>query len=32
MRTDWNQIRNMMNAAIEACERIESTGARYLGP
>lgn len=26
MRTDWNLIRSMMNAAIEACERIEAMG------
>lgn len=26
MTTDWNQIRAMMNAAIDACERIEATG------
>jgi len=26
MKTDWEQIRGMMNAAIDACERIEATG------
>ena len=26
MKTDWNLIREMMGAAIDACERIESTG------
>ena len=26
MKTDWNQIRGMMNAAIDACERIEASG------
>ncbi|WP_018183797.1 hypothetical protein [Kaistia granuli] len=26
MTTDWNQIRAMMNAAIDACERIEASG------
>lgn len=26
MKTDWNQIREMMGAAIDACERIEATG------
>ncbi|SCY92816.1 hypothetical protein [Rhizobium sp. NFACC06-2] len=24
MRTDWNSIRGMLNAAIDACERIEA--------
>jgi hypothetical protein len=24
MKTDWNSIRGMLNAAIDACERIES--------
>lgn len=26
MKTDWNVIRGMMNAAINACERIEASG------
>lgn len=26
MKTDWNLIREMMGAAIDACERIEATG------
>lgn len=26
MKTDWNVIRGMMNAAIDACERIEASG------
>ena len=26
MKTDWPLIREMMNAAIDACERIEATG------
>lgn len=26
MKTDWNLIRTMMGAAIDACERIEATG------
>lgn len=26
MKTDWNVIRDMMNAAINACERIEASG------
>lgn len=26
MKTDWNLIREMMAAAIDACERIEATG------
>lgn len=26
MKTDWNLIRDMMNAAIDACERIEAVG------
>lgn len=26
METDWNTIRRMMNAAIDACERIERSG------
>ncbi|KJF70670.1 hypothetical protein [Agrobacterium arsenijevicii] len=25
MKTDWNSIRDMMNAAIDACERIEAS-------
>jgi hypothetical protein len=25
MKTDWNTIRGMMNAAIDACERIEAS-------
>ncbi|WP_309574297.1 hypothetical protein [Rhizobium rhizogenes] len=24
MKTDWNSIRGMLNAAIDACERIEA--------
>ncbi|WP_262529548.1 hypothetical protein [Agrobacterium tumefaciens] len=24
MRTDWNSIRGMLNAAVDACERIEA--------
>ncbi|MFC6448300.1 hypothetical protein [Shinella zoogloeoides] len=28
MRTDWNLIRAMMNAAIDACERIEASGCK----
>jgi hypothetical protein len=26
MTTDWNLIRDMMNAAIDACERVEAAG------
>lgn len=26
MKTDWNVVRNLMNAAIDACERIEASG------
>ncbi|WP_244561531.1 hypothetical protein [Ensifer aridi] len=26
MNTDWNLIRSMMDAAIDACERIEAAG------
>jgi hypothetical protein len=26
MRTNWNLVREMMNAGIDACERIEATG------
>ncbi|MES5047192.1 hypothetical protein ABVB72_18115 [Rhizobium nepotum] len=26
MKTDWNLIREMIGAAIDACERIEATG------
>jgi len=26
MRTDWNMIRDMIGAAIDACEKIEKTG------
>lgn len=26
MNTDWNLIRDMLNAAVDACERIEATG------
>ncbi|WP_034295724.1 hypothetical protein [Herbaspirillum sp. RV1423] len=26
MKTDWNQIRRMMNAAIDTCEKIEKLG------
>ncbi|MCR8547673.1 hypothetical protein M4578_07525 [Salipiger sp. P9] len=26
MKTDWNLIREMMSAAIDACERIEAAG------
>ncbi|MND24323.1 hypothetical protein [Agrobacterium tumefaciens] len=26
MKTDWDVIRNMMNAALNACERIEASG------
>jgi hypothetical protein len=26
MKTDWNLIRSMMSAAIDACERIETAG------
>ncbi|MFK4259842.1 hypothetical protein [Agrobacterium tumefaciens] len=26
MKTDWNLIREMMGAAIDACERIEAAG------
>lgn len=26
MKTDWNVVRDLMNAAINACERIEASG------
>lgn len=26
MTTDWNLVRAMLNAAVDACERIEATG------
>lgn len=26
MKTDWNVVRNLMNAAIDACERIDASG------
>ena len=26
MKTDWNLVRDMLNAAVDACERIEATG------
>lgn len=26
VKTDWNMIKEMMNAAIDACEKIEKTG------
>jgi len=26
VKTDWNMIKKMMNAAINACESIEKTG------
>ena len=28
MKTDWQQIREMMNTAIDSCEQIEMAGFR----